>query len=269
MPVEKRQSLIDRFLDDPECLIFLSTDAGGVGLNLQNCDLLINVELPWNPARLNQRIGRIHRIGQKSSKVNVINLVSRGSIEERIQAGIAMKQELFNAVFTGSADHVDFSREEQNRFLSQLREMFSEDLCEEVQHSEEPDSHLVDSDWIDKGDEDASEPQYQESSPVPDDLPAVDIEAEEPEREVRDESPGGSSNDNAHAAAKESIEDITEEKPPRIEDEKLEAVLNQGLTFLNTLTMATTGKALFSGESGENHIQIDREKGEVVLRFKL
>ena len=266
IPVEKRQSLIDRFRDDPECLIFLSTDAGGVGLNLQNCDLLINVELPWNPARLNQRIGRIHRIGQKSSKVNVINLVSRDSIEERIQAGIAMKQELFNAVFTGSADHVDFSREEQNRFLSQLREMFSE----EVLHSEEQDSLTqVDSDWMHEQEEDTSELQNQESSPVPDDLPAVDIEAEEPESEVLPESPDDIPEDTSSAEVNESIEDTTDEGPPRIEDEKLEAVLNQGLTFLNTLTMATTGKALFSGESEGNHIQIDREKGEVVLRFKL
>lgn len=265
IPVEKRQSLIDRFRDDPECLIFLSTDAGGVGLNLQNCDLLINVELPWNPARLNQRIGRIHRIGQKSSKVNVINLVSRDSIEERIQAGIAMKQELFNAVFTGSADHVDFSREEQNRFLNQIREMFSE----EALHSEGQDSPLVDSDWMYEQEEDTSDLQNQESSPVPDDLPAVDIEAEEPESEVMQELPEDTPGDTSHAAVNESIEDVTDEGPPRIEDEKLEAVLNQGLTFLNTLTMATTGKALFSGESEGNHIQIDREKGEVVLRFKL
>ena len=67
VPVEKRQTLIDEFRDNPDSMVFLSTDAGGVGLNLQNTDCLINFELPWNPAKLNQRIGRIHRIGQKSS----------------------------------------------------------------------------------------------------------------------------------------------------------------------------------------------------------
>ncbi len=77
-----REQLIDEFRENPNCMVFLFTDSGGVGLNLQNTDCLINFELPWNPAKLNQRIGRVHRIGQKSESINVINL----------------KQELFDAV---------------------------------------------------------------------------------------------------------------------------------------------------------------------------
>src|SRR4030042_452326 len=97
IPVEKRQKLINEFMENSECKVFLSTDAGGLGLNLQNADVVINFELPWNPAKLNQRIGRIIRIGQKSKSVNIINLISKGSIEENVAAGIEMKQELFDA----------------------------------------------------------------------------------------------------------------------------------------------------------------------------
>ncbi|TAL34754.1 MAG: DEAD/DEAH box helicase [Spirochaetes bacterium] len=62
-------------------------DAGGLGLNLQGADCVINIEPPWNPAKLNQRIGRLVRIGQKSASVTVIDLIARDSIEERIWVG--------------------------------------------------------------------------------------------------------------------------------------------------------------------------------------
>ncbi len=267
VPVAKRQVLIDEFRDDPDCLVFLSTDAGGVGLNLQNCDLLINVELPWNPARLNQRIGRIHRIGQSSSKVNVINLVSKNSIEEKILAGIHMKQELFNAVLTGSADAVEFSREEQNRFLSQIRELFQEEIEKGVESSPSFINEL-----IEEQTEQEMLSEDETSDPISTDSvsektgSSVDIEGEEPEEPALDIA-----KDSEVADIGEESEDMEEKKEPspQMEDAQLEAVLNQGLSFLNTLTMATSGKALFSGDSDGNHISIDREKGEVVLRFKL
>ena len=56
-------------------------------MNLQNADCLINIELPWNPAKLNQRIGRINRIGQKSSKLHIVNMICKNSIEEKVLAG--------------------------------------------------------------------------------------------------------------------------------------------------------------------------------------
>jgi hypothetical protein len=73
VPVPKRQALIDTFTNDDDCRVFLSTDAGGTGLNLQAADCVVNFELPWNPARLNQRIGRVNRIGQRSRCINVVN----------------------------------------------------------------------------------------------------------------------------------------------------------------------------------------------------
>ncbi|MFO7863697.1 MAG: DEAD/DEAH box helicase, partial [Salinivirgaceae bacterium] len=61
IPVKHRGELISKFENDPDCKVFLSTEAGGSGLNLQVADILINFELPWNPAKKNQRIGRIDR----------------------------------------------------------------------------------------------------------------------------------------------------------------------------------------------------------------
>jgi len=97
VPSAKRGDLIQKFFDDPECRVFLSTDAGGVGLNLQAASLVINLDLPWNPAVLEQRIARAHRHGQLSS-VQVINLIAKGTIEERMLDTLAAKKNVFAAV---------------------------------------------------------------------------------------------------------------------------------------------------------------------------
>jgi superfamily II DNA or RNA helicase len=98
VPSSKRGALIQQFFDDPACRVFLSTDAGGVGLNLQAASLVINLDLPWNPAVLEQRIARAHRHGQPSS-VQVINLVAKDTIEERMLDTLAAKKNVFATVF--------------------------------------------------------------------------------------------------------------------------------------------------------------------------
>jgi len=94
VPTAKRGGLIDRFHQDPECRVFLSTDAGATGLNLQCASVLINLELPFNPAVLNQRIGRVHRLGQRRS-VQVIQLLASESYEERVAGLLESKLDLF------------------------------------------------------------------------------------------------------------------------------------------------------------------------------
>src|SRR5213076_1807470 len=103
VPGPERRKLLDRFRDDPACRAFLSTDAGGTGLNLQAADTVINVDVPWNPAVLDQRIARVHRMGQHRP-VQVINLVTRGSIEERVLRTLTQKRTLFEGVFAGGSD---------------------------------------------------------------------------------------------------------------------------------------------------------------------
>jgi superfamily II DNA or RNA helicase len=98
VPSQKRGALVERFFDDKDCRVFLSTDAGGVGLNLQAASLVVNLDLPWNPAVLEQRIGRAHRHGQSRS-VHVINLIAKGTIEERMLDTLAKKRNVFAGVF--------------------------------------------------------------------------------------------------------------------------------------------------------------------------
>ncbi len=83
VPVGARPQLIRAFTECRGPAVFVSTDAGGVGLNLQAADAVINLDLPWNPARLEQRIARVHRIGSKRT-VQMLLLVTEGTVEERI-----------------------------------------------------------------------------------------------------------------------------------------------------------------------------------------
>ena len=97
VPTQKRGELMDRFREDDGVQVFLSTDAGGVGLNLQNAAVLVNLDVPWNPAVLDQRIARVHRLGQRQ-KVQAILLVAAGSYEERVLALVEGKRHLFDNV---------------------------------------------------------------------------------------------------------------------------------------------------------------------------
>jgi len=100
VPQPKRRAEIRRFKDDPCCRLFLSTDSGSLGLNLQAADVVINLDMPWNPARLDQRIARAWRKHQKRP-VQVINLVSEHSIEHRMLTLLEQKRTLAEGVVDG------------------------------------------------------------------------------------------------------------------------------------------------------------------------
>lgn len=103
VPQTRRREEIERFKRDPECRLFLSTDSGSVGLNLQAASVVINLDLPWNPARLEQRIARAWRKHQ-TRPVQVIHLVSEGSIEHRMLGLLAGKQKVAESVLDGGED---------------------------------------------------------------------------------------------------------------------------------------------------------------------
>jgi superfamily II DNA or RNA helicase len=102
VPTKDRGELIESFQSNAATRVFLSTDAGGVGLNLQAGSVLINLDVPWNPAVLEQRIARVHRLGQKKT-VQIIHLHSLDSYEERVAAVMAKKRELFENVISEDA----------------------------------------------------------------------------------------------------------------------------------------------------------------------
>lgn len=116
----RTQNIVD-FHDDDRVRVLLASDAGGVGLNLQraaNC--CINIELPWNPAVLEQRVGRIYRLGQ-NKHVSVYNLVNEEGIEARIAALVGSKRALSKGLFDSESNEIKY--EEGGRLMSQLEKL--------------------------------------------------------------------------------------------------------------------------------------------------
>lgn len=250
IPVHKRQALIDEFTNNPDCKVFLSTDAGGTGLNLQAGDCVINFELPWNPARMNQRIGRVNRIGQKSHCINVVNLIMKDSIEEKILAGIQLKTDLFQGVFDGGTDKVEFSNEKRTEMLNRLREMMGEEPLV-------PSREAVDSEEIPE-----DTPHYLN--------PAVLNEKENriayDEEEIKEaDSESASEKSGAQIAESQDPASFLATQPP----EKVEEVLNSGMQFIGGLLEMATGKKMEAVADDQKMIHIDQSTGEVTMKFKL
>jgi len=214
VPVKKRQALIEEFEQNENCRVFLSTEAGGAGLNLQVADSVINFELPWNPAKKNQRIGRIDRLGQKNKNLTVINFLTTQSIEMKIASGLMAKQELFDNVLNNDSktQTVDFSDKGRAQFLQELELSMQEFTKEEIVEEE-----------------------------------LTDLITED-----------------------EAIQTTSEQKQSNAERvkklEEMETVMNKGMEFLSGMFKMATGNDL---NSDGNKIEIDKETGEVVMRFKM
>ena len=118
---KRRRAEIMAFKQNPDCRILLSTESGGSGLNLQNASVVINCDLPWNPAKLEQRIARAWRKHQKRA-VTVINLVTEDSIEHGMLETLAMKQGLSDSVLDlrGNFERISLKGGNQS-FLNRLQ----------------------------------------------------------------------------------------------------------------------------------------------------
>ena len=233
--VKNRGMLVKKFETDPECKVFLSSEAGGAGLNLQVADTVINFELPWNPAKKNQRLGRIDRLGQRSKKLTVISFISRNSIEEKIAAGLGLKQNLFDGVLseTNRIDVVDFSAGGRAHFLAELELAMSEML------NPQPLEEVMDEEQVIAASE----------------TPATDI-TDIVKEEQPEEQPGTPENIPASA---------TENNLPQ-QAQQMEQVMQNGMNFLAGLYQMATGKSM---SPDDQKISIDAETGEVVMRFKM
>lgn len=98
--VEYKHAIVDYFKEQSKILIV--TDAGSEGLNLQFCNIVINYDLPWNPQKIEQRIGRCHRYGQKNNVVAINLLNTTNEADRRIYEILSKKFELFDGVFGAS-----------------------------------------------------------------------------------------------------------------------------------------------------------------------
>lgn len=236
IPVKSRGELISKFETNELCKVFLSTEAGGSGLNLQVADTLINFELPWNPAKKNQRIGRIDRLGQKSNKLTIFNLITRDSIEQQIAAGLLVKQSLFDGVLGTNANtnFVDFSSKGRSQFIDQLEEFIA---SQEV---------MPDSDYH-KGETFEELEKIAETETIENEIDLSEEHSELEEELVAQEKT---------AIAKAHIP----------QPEEIEQVMNNGLQFLTGLFKMSTGKDI---GMEDQKIEVNRETGEVTMKFKL
>jgi superfamily II DNA/RNA helicase len=231
--IKNRDKLVKKFESEPDCQVFLSTEAGGAGLNLQVADTVINFELPWNPAKKNQRIGRIDRLGQLSKNLTVINLITKNSIETKIASGLTLKQSLFDGVLNNEngPDVVDFSASGKAQFLKELE-------------------------GIMEGFTSVQTELYEELTPLTEIEQAeetmLDIVADENTLQTTDA---------------ENVKEQESQLSERLEKlETMEKVMNQGMEFLSGMFKMATGKDLgFEGKK----MEIDKETGEVIMRFKM
>ena len=227
-----RDMLVKKFETDPNCKVFLSTEAGGSGLNLQMADTVINFELPWNPAKKNQRIGRIDRLGQRSKQLTVVNFITRGSIELKIASGLTLKQNLFDGVLSteGGPDEVDFSAAGKAQFLREPEEMMQELNTSDLKGA------------------------------------AVD----ETFNEIANEASGTLEEiigeEESDLAAHPAGNGVMEDAGPVESQAVIEKVLNNGMKFFSGLLQMATGKPV--GLENKK-VEVDPVTGEVVLRFKL
>ncbi len=244
IPVKSRGELIRKFEENDHYKIFLSTEAGGSGLNLQVADILINFELPWNPAKKNQRIGRIDRLGQKSNKLTIFNFITRNSIEQQIASGLLVKQSLFDGVLGDDAqkDFVDFSSKGRSQFIEQLEGFVAET---EKQFYEEDVMDTVD-EQDEKSESAGVEKQLVEE---------LDLSGDEAEQVQVSPASGPSENG--------SGQDGQEQKS---QVEELEQVMSHGMQFLAGMFKMSTGKDM---GIDKQTIEVNKETGEVTMKFKL
>jgi hypothetical protein len=141
VPSEKRKDLFDRFNNDSDCRVFLSTDAGSTGLNLQSASVIINLDIPWNPAVLEQRIARVHRMGQQN-KVSVINFVANHTIEHRMLFVLVFKSALSQGVLDHGEDAIFMDADTFTKFMETV-EAVTEDMQDETVISAEEEMEPV------------------------------------------------------------------------------------------------------------------------------
>ena len=136
---DMKQAIVDYFKE--EASIMIATEAGSEGINLQFCNMLINYDLPWNPQRIEQRIGRVHRYGQKFDVVVVNFLNKKNAADRRVYELLSSKFNLFEGVF-GASDEVLGSIESGVDFEKRILQIYQ--TCRDDKAIEEAFNKLQD-----------------------------------------------------------------------------------------------------------------------------
>ena len=233
VPSEKRKKLCDDFQEDPDCRVFISTDAGSTGLNLQAASLVINLDLPWNPAVLEQRIARIYRIGQKRS-IQVINMVSRDSFEERMLSTLDFKSSLFEGIFDGGDDTVVLDDSRLGKVLEDVSEYVdSSTSAESPAASEYSDSSLADESVEPECVDEAGEPRKADEAAELDRLDENGGSMRTEESSEIDET--DESGDSGEALDPKGVDGVVESEDDGEATPSPESLISQGVSFFSGL----------------------------------
>ncbi|MBR3531329.1 MAG: DEAD/DEAH box helicase [Bacteroidaceae bacterium] len=241
VPSIKRKDLVSNFSDLPESRVFLSTDAGSTGLNLQAASIVINLDLPWNPAVLEQRIARIYRLGQIRN-IQVINLVAKDTFEEQMIGKLRFKTSMFEGVLDGGEDSVFVEDNKFSQMMDTLKETMDVFVEETTEVSEQ--EPVVMEEPEEEKDKDSSK-DTGDASEVSPDLIVPQDEDEEPFK------PTASSN-SPHKSTVQSPKDL----------------LSQGISFMTGL--AETLKSPEATEELIKTIVVEDEKtGETSIHIPI
>ena len=177
--VDKRWEELDRFRSSKGPRILLASEVGSEGIDLQFCRILVNYDLPWNPMRVEQRIGRIDRVGQKADRLSIINFKVAGTIEERIHERLHEKLEAFSSSL-GDLDEVigeevkkltisllsnELTPEEEQKKITQTQQAIETKLNLMRELEESGDALVALSDYVQKKvEEDRGRGRYIQSS---------------------------------------------------------------------------------------------------------
>lgn len=132
VPLDVREQRIDRFLNQADRDLLLSSEVGGEGLDLQVASVVVNYDLPWNPMVVEQRIGRVDRIGQEAKRLVIVNLVCRDTIEDRILLRLYERIRLFETSI-GEMEDILGPQEIRELVLAYLRgELSPDELARQV-----------------------------------------------------------------------------------------------------------------------------------------
>ena len=258
---KQRGQLVEYFTTLPESRVFISTDAGSTGLNLQVASILINLDLPWNPAVLEQRIARIYRLGQEKP-VQILNLVSKDSIEEGMIAKLRFKTSMFEGVLDGGEDSVFVSDDKFKKFMEDLS-------CVMDDTPEPPVVEYVDNETEEKtADTHNSETEGQTTTDIADNEEAKEMSTESTETKTTTVTPNleRKSDDGS-----EEPED-TPTNPPanRQADTTIptnpKQLISQGVSFLTGLAETLKSEEA-TRQLVDNIVEVDEKTGEANVKI--
>ena len=273
MPSEKRKNLVDDFMNGPTSRVFLSTDAGSTGLNLQAAATIINIDLPWNPAVLEQRIGRIYRLGQQNN-IQVINLVAPHSIEEEMLGKLRFKTSMFEGVLDDGEDSVFITDDKFSKMMETVSGIVEEEedtptdtdtnaessvSTISIDEEEKPKTHSNNDESNEAKDEETTSPEDVSMSVANIVIPHPSVGTkvlEQTEANVSEEEKSHTSN-TSHQAQSTS----TSHHPSRPKD-----LVAQGVSFLSGLA-ETLKSPEATAQLVDSIIEKDEQTGETSIKI--